>query len=100
MLQSGQAIAITAKLGLLPAWLTDCRILLDYNSVTMQTLAKALHFDLSKVLSRKPTKIESILDKELNQANYTSNKHEKKMSDAPLNALQESIRSAFVAYYM
>ena len=99
LLQSGHAIAITAKLGLLPAWLTGYWNLPDHNSGTMQTLAKWLHFDLPKVMSHKPTKIEPILDKELNQANYTSNKHEKKRSDAPLNALQESIQSAFVAYY-
>ena len=98
LLQSGNAIAITAKLGLLPARLTGYRNLPDCNFVTMQTLAKSLHFDLPKVTSRKPTKIEPTLKKELNQANYTSNKHEKKRSDAPLNALQESIRSAYVAY--
>ena len=56
LLQSGNAIAITVKLGLLPAWLTGYRNLPDRNSVTMHTLAKLLHFDLPKVMSRKPTR--------------------------------------------
>ena len=44
LLQSGHAIAITAKLGLLPAWLIGYRNLPYRNSVTMQTLAKSLLF--------------------------------------------------------